>query len=152
MMSMRWPRDERYASSSVTTVLRVLTLALMLLVFGTLAAHHADADSIGTTGAETAAVATTAGADVVVHLEVPAAGVAAGVAAGDGWVITILSGCAAMGLCGVLGLALVRRSAAGRPRRPGSTGRIVGATPFLPVLLARASARPSLLLLSVSRT
>jgi len=148
MMSMRWPRDERCASSSVTTVLRVLTLALMLLVFGTLAAHHVDADSIGTTGAETAAVATTAGADVVVHLEVPAAGVAAG----DGWVITILSGCAAVGLCGVLGLALVRRSAAGRPRRPGSTGRIVGATPFLPVLLARASARPSLLLLSVSRT
>jgi len=144
MMSMRWPRDERCASSSVTTVLRVLTLALMLLVFGTLAAHHVDADSIGTTGAETAAVATTAGADVVVHLEVPAAG--------DGWVITILSGCAAVGLCGVLGLALVRRSAAGRPRRPGSSGRIVGATPFLPVLLARASARPSLLVLSVSRT
>jgi hypothetical protein len=134
-------------------LVQLLTMVLMVAVFGSLAVHHSASD-------ETVApvLSIVAAFGEVPEPEAPGLSGAeiatsAVQTSDDGWLGVLVSGCAALGLICVLGLALFRR--AGSAHRVDSPGTLVR-TPWLcfrrwesRVALA---VRPSLDVLSISRT
>jgi len=130
---------------------RLVPLFVMVLVaaiLGALALHHADS-------VEAVSAVSPTAATVVASSDASGTAVAETFAheSADGWIALAISGCVALGLCCVIGLALAVRSA--NTRRDDSSGTLIRT-----VLSSMArwdagsaiAARPSLDSLSISRT
>jgi hypothetical protein len=128
--------------------MRLLTIALTLAMVGTLAAHHSDAEPVGSSGVLVELDSSTYPGAVSA---VPPATVVS--PSENGWALLAVSGCAALALCCVLGLALSIRSR--HTRRVDQAGTLVRSV-WVSVVRWRPDAasalRPSLDTLSISRT
>jgi hypothetical protein len=141
---MSLPVRARLPQAFTPVLRRLVTIALLIGVFGALVVHHSDdASADGATAAITAVAATGPLSD-------SSTGQTATAISDKLWLVA--AGCAALGLCCVLGLAIAKRPAQEGPERvvPLSLAprSVSPQEPSVVALLAR----PSLLHLSISRT
>jgi len=141
MNPMSPSRRARLPRAITPVLLRLVTLALLVGVFGTLAVHHSDG-----TPADSPTVATAISGALPDSLP----GEAATATSDPSWLVA--AGCAALALCCVLGLAIAKRAARqDRPPLTSVTPAPRTVSPRTPSIVAPV-ARPSLLDLSISRT
>lgn len=125
-------------------MVRLVTLALVVGVFGALAAHHSNDSPVSTAIGTQAAIAPLA--------DSPAAVVAVTAMGSTDTAWLVAAGCGALALCCVLGLAIAKR--ASPQDRPPLASRDLAPRSTSPrsATLVAPIARPSLLDLSISRT
>jgi hypothetical protein len=151
---MTFERRPRWGRAwSPAALVQLLTMVLMVAVFGTLAVHHsASDDTVANVSSSATAPAGAAAlpASVIADDALTASALQADA---DGWLGVLVSGCAALGLICVLGLALFRRSgSAHRVDDPGSLVRTPWRSPRRWESRVALAVRPSLDVLSISRT
>jgi len=144
MNTMSPSRRARLPQAFTPVLLRLVTLALLVGVFGALAVHHSDSAA-----ADASTVATVAVTPADTLPESLAAETAT-TTSDPSWLVA--AGCAALALCCVLGLAIAKRVAQ-RDRPPLTSAAPARRTvTALTPSIAAPIARPSLLDLSISRT
>jgi hypothetical protein len=144
MNTMSPSRRARLPQAFTPVLLRLVTLALLVGVFGALAVHHSDSATADAPTVATAMVATAG------TLPDPVGAEAATITSDPSWLVA--AGCAALALCCVLGLAIAKRVAQrDRPPLTSAAPAPRSVSPLTPAIAA-PMARPSLLDLSISRT
>lgn len=138
-------------------LLRLITLSILIAVLGTLAAHHSDSAPAAQAAiaAQSAIAAESAvlGDTLQLAVSVPAAAEHVVQSAGDWSMASAVTGCVALGLCCVLGLALAKRATA--PRQAAQLApleRLIWPAVSFWKFDSADQARPSLTVLSISRT
>lgn len=144
MNPMSRSHHARLPQAFTSVLLRLVTLTLLIGVFGALAAHHSDGAPADPANSATSAVAATGP-----QSDSPI-GETATTTSDTSWLVA--AGCAALALCCVLGLALAKRATRQDPPPLVSTSPSPrSVSPRTPSTVAPV-APPSLLDLSISRT